>query len=42
MHNVVLLSGVRRVIALDAGRIISDGPRDRILRVGPAKIQAAG
>lgn len=41
-HSVVLLSVVRRIIALDAGRIIADGPRDRILRVGPAKIQAAG
>jgi ATP-binding cassette subfamily B protein/ATP-binding cassette subfamily C protein LapB len=40
-HSPALLSVVQRVIALDAGRIVADGPKDRILRVGAGKIQAA-
>jgi ATP-binding cassette subfamily B protein/ATP-binding cassette subfamily C protein LapB len=41
-HSVVLLSVVQRVIALDAGRIVADGSKERILRVGAGKIKAAG
>jgi ATP-binding cassette subfamily C protein LapB len=40
-HSPALLSVVQRVIALDAGRIVADGPKDRILRVGAGKIQVA-
>jgi ABC-type bacteriocin/lantibiotic exporter with double-glycine peptidase domain len=41
-HSAVVLSVVQRVIALDAGRVVADGPKDRILRVGAGKLQAAG
>lgn len=32
-HSAIMLSGIQRVIALDAGRIIADGARDKLLKV---------
>jgi ATP-binding cassette subfamily B protein/ATP-binding cassette subfamily C protein LapB len=33
-HSAIMLNVAQRVIALDGGRIIADGPRDKLVRVG--------
>ena len=33
-HSAIMLSVAQRVIALDGGRVIADGPRDKLVRVG--------
>lgn len=32
-HSAIMLSLVQRIIALDSGKIIADGPRDRLVKV---------
>jgi ATP-binding cassette, subfamily C, bacterial LapB len=42
-HRTSLLSLATRVIVVDAGRIVADGPRDRILEaLSTGKIARAG
>ena len=33
-HSVIMLGIAQRVIALDGGRIVADGPREKLVRVG--------
>lgn len=34
-HSSIMLSTVQRVIALDGGRIVADGPREKLVTLGP-------
>jgi len=35
-HSAVMLETVERVIALDSGRVVADGPREKLVSVAPA------
>ena len=33
-HSAIMLGVAQRVIAIDAGKVVADGPRDKLVRVG--------
>jgi ATP-binding cassette subfamily C protein LapB len=33
-HSAIMLSTVQRVIALDGGRVVADGPREKLVTIG--------
>jgi len=33
-HSAIMLGVAQRVIAMDAGKVVADGPREKLLRVG--------
>ena len=36
-HSPIMLEMVRRVIALDGGRVVADGPREKLITLSPAR-----
>jgi len=40
-HSPMMLNTVQRVIALDGGRVVADGPRDKLVTFQPGKQRAA-
>jgi len=33
-HSAIMLSTVQRIIALDGGRVVADGPREKLVTIG--------
>ncbi|MBU0480776.1 MAG: ATP-binding cassette domain-containing protein [Proteobacteria bacterium] len=40
-HSPVMLAMVRRIIALDGGRVVADGPREKLVTLSPKKSAGA-
>ena len=33
-HSIIMLALARRVIAMDGGRVVADGPREKLVSIG--------
>ena len=33
-HSAIMLSMIQRIIALDGGKVVADGPREKLVKVG--------